>query len=68
MNKVMNGEQTELGSIEAIYFKDSDLKVSTFTEWRIVKCQTSVRLAIPNILIHPDSLSSSRTEIHTWYK
>jgi hypothetical protein len=68
MNKVMNGEQTELDSIEAIYFKDSDLKVSIFTEWRIVKCQTSFRLAIPNILIHPDSLSSSRTEIHTWYK
>jgi hypothetical protein len=52
-----------LGSIKAIYLKDSDFKVSTFTEWWIVKCQTSICFTIPNVLIHPDGLTFSETEI-----
>jgi hypothetical protein len=68
VNKFVSEEQIKLGSIKAIYLKDSDLKISTFTEWWIVECQTSVRLAIPNVLIHPDGLSFSGTEIHIEYK
>lgn len=68
VNKSTNEEQIKLGSIKAINLKDSDLKISTFAEWWVVECQTSVCLAIPNVLIHPDGLSFSGTKIHVEYK
>jgi hypothetical protein len=68
VNKSVSKEQIKLGSIKAIHLKDPDLKISTFTERWIIECQTSVCLAIPNVLIHPDGLSFSETEIQTEYK
>jgi hypothetical protein len=62
MNEYMSAELMRLGSIKAIYLKDSDLKISTFTKRWVVKCQTAICLTKPNVLIHPDGLSFSETE------
>lgn len=61
MDEYVSEELMRLGSIKAIYLKDSDLKISTFTKWWVVERQTAICLAKSNVLIHPDGLSFSET-------
>ena len=61
MDAHVSEELMRLGSIKAIYLKDSDLKISTFTKWWVVECQTVICLPISNVLIHPDGLSFPET-------
>jgi len=61
MDEYVSEELMRLGSIKAIYFKDSDLKISTFTKWRIVERQTAICLPKSNVLIHPDGLAFTGT-------
>jgi hypothetical protein len=61
MDEYVSEELMRLGSVKAIYLKDSDLKISTFTEWRVVECQTVICLPKSNVLVHPDGLSFSET-------
>jgi hypothetical protein len=68
MNEYVSEELMRLGSIKAIYLKDSDLKISTFAKRWVVECQTAICLTISNVFIHPDSLSFSETKIHILYQ
>jgi len=61
MDEYVSEEPMRLGSIKAVYLKDSDLKISTFTKWRVVECQTVIRLPKSNVLIHPDGLAFTGT-------
>lgn len=61
MDEYVSEELMRLGSNKAIYLKNSDFKISTFTKWWVVKCQTAICLPKSNVLIHPDGLSFSET-------
>jgi len=61
MDEYVREELMGLSSIKAIHFKDSDLKISTFTKWRVVERQAAICLPKSNVLVHPDGLSFAGT-------
>jgi hypothetical protein len=50
-------------SIKTIYFKYFNFKVTTFTQWWIVKGGTAFRFSVSNILVHPNCLAIPKTRI-----
>lgn len=50
-------ETERLGTGEAVDLEHADLEVSARAERRVVECQAAVRLAVADVLVHPDSLA-----------
>lgn len=54
-------EWERLGAGETVDFEHTDLEVTARAERGIVERQATVRLAVADILVHPDSLSFPAT-------
>lgn len=49
-----------LSANKSIHFKNTNFKITRFTQWRIIKCRATVRFPISHILIHPNGLATAK--------
>lgn len=51
-----------LSANKSIHFKNTNFKITRFTQWRIIKCRATVRFSISHILIHPNGLATTKND------